>query len=1571
MKKIFTLFMVALLGAGMYMQANVSSGSCGDNLTWEVTGEPGNYVLTISGTGAMDDYDLTYAPWQEYVVGIRTINLPDGITHLGNNAFISTSVSNMVVPNSVVSIGNNCFAVNEWMQTLSLPANLTTIGYRAFDGCGLLTSLTIPAGVTSIGDGLLANCESLTNLTVEAGNTVYECPEGSNVIVTKAAPVTLISGCKNAVIPSNVTVIAPFAFQLASLTAITIPNGVTTIQDRAFSDCVSLQSLFIPAGVTQIAPNAFMHNRLASITVDAANTVYESPENSNAIIERASHKLVTGCGKTLIPDDVTSIGDWAFFQTEISTITIPANVQAIGVMAFGMCGKLLEIICESTTPPSLVVTETSHTFGYRDESSTAYHETSRNIPVYVPVGALAAYQAAEGWNEFLLKEITERPTTDPGQDPDPTPLPDPCEDSDLYRGTCGEHLNWVLTCEGELVISGYGPMTSFMRLSETPWYAKNSEIKSVSLPNGLTTISDYAFEFSDYITEIDIPASVTTIGYCAFSTCRLLKAVNFPANSQLQSIGANAFSYTKLDSLYIPASVSNIGYGITASCKNIVKITVDASNAFYDSRNDCNAIIRKSDNALIAGCKNTVIQNDVTRLCGEALHALQFTTPIEIPESVTVLERYALGLSSGLTSLTLPAGVTTLGAYAVAISSLDTLTSMAVVPPAAETTTFNSVDKSIPLYVPAASVTAYRTANVWKEFTNILPIQGDEPIEEPEQPENCVLSGQCNSNVTWSLDTCSGKLTIAGNDTMPDYSILDASPWSIYKQFITSVEVKEGVLYVGGYAFYQNYKIKTVKLPSTLQKIRGYAFGSCNALETVELQSIPNYLHTQAFNLCGNLDTIYCPCDDALYMGEDNYELQLFYDKLYRKCDKKHPAFYGYCGAPVQSENLAWRFEDGLLSFTGSGAMADYLVEPEDNYIPWADLYSYTFNITLPNGLTVIGANAFMGRENVKTVVIPSSVTEIHEDAFNACYSMDTIFMSTPAADLTWDDELENLPDFKENKATICCLPTQAMKEAYEAKFTNVNVTFATLEKQTEEPIEEPEEEITLSCIDAEGACGDQLHWAVNCTGDTLLITGKGDMYDYDFFNPTPWDAYTYSIKHVEIRKGITSIGNYGLNSINNIKSISIPEGVEHLGQYALYFCSSLESISLPNSLKSIDEYAFGGCTKLAAIVIPSSVQTIDATLFNSCPNLVSIIVSPTNTHFDSRDNCNAIIETATNTLVRGCKATVIPEDVTKLGEKAFTSLDSLKSMTIPAAVTNLMGLAFSGCENLQSLTCLATTPPQPERYYDQSTFSNVPTDIPVYIPVGTTAAYQAAKAWERFTNFIEMGNQYYVKALANHGQVNGTGLYAANTVVELTAVPDEGFRFNQWSDGTTTNPKSLTVTQDTTIRALFEKIAAAEPQVIVVGAVAPEPELQEINISFEPVEDATFYELKVYMNGKLVATVKLTGSGQLIGGIEWASAPSRMKVREAVNDNPALYSINLSQLEFGQEYTFTLDAYNEEEECISAQVGSFNVPEPSIGTSTESLEQNGLRLQKILRNGQLFIIRGEDIFTPQGQLVK
>lgn len=207
---------------------------------------------------------------------------------------------------------------------------------------------------------------------------------------------------------------------------------------------------------------------------------------------------------------------------------------------------------------------------------------------------------------------------------------------------------------------------------------------------------------------------------------------------------------------------------------------------------------------------------------------------------------------------------------------------------------------------------------------------------------------------------------------------------------------------------------------------------------------------------------------------------------------------------------------------------------------------------------------------------------------------------------------------------------------------------------------------------------------------------------------------------------------------ISGCKNTVIPNSVTSIGDYAFANCGTLYFITIPNSVTSIGEFAFARCNVLASITIPNSVTRINGSAFSHCAALGRIVVDAANPVYDSRDNCNAIIKTASNTLIRGCKNTIIPNSVSKIGRGAYYCCDSLISVTIPNSIAFIDSLAFFGCRELKDVYCFAERVPTTGEYVfqDVNLFSAT-----LHVPAASLKDYRRTAPWSNFGKIVAMKN--------------------------------------------------------------------------------------------------------------------------------------------------------------------------------------------------------------------------------------
>ena len=411
-KKLFSVLLAVIMAVGVFsvgLTANAAdiivSGTCGDDLTWMLDS---NGVLSIDGSGNMEDYRYSSAPWHDYYWDILSIVIGNSVTGIGSCAFLNCwSAKTVSIGNAVTYIGDSAFN-SAGIEGVVIPNSVVSIGESAFHRCTKLESIIIPNSVKYIEDGAFWGCDNLT--TVVIGNNVEylghanTSPEAIGIFEYYNGVFGNCLKLKSVTIGNSVKVIGDSTFEnCLELSSVNIPNSVTAIGRYAFSNCGIAGSLTIPAATESIGYGAFSCDNLESISVSGNNSFYSNDDKGVLFNKNKTILYQYPYGNIsvdyTVPSSVTTIWAGAFsgpsnYSYNLKKIIIPVTCLQIGYHAFSSCGESIII-----SNPDCSIDDTEFTFG-------SYSTMSVMPTIYGYSGSTAESYAERYERKFILIEDT-------------------------------------------------------------------------------------------------------------------------------------------------------------------------------------------------------------------------------------------------------------------------------------------------------------------------------------------------------------------------------------------------------------------------------------------------------------------------------------------------------------------------------------------------------------------------------------------------------------------------------------------------------------------------------------------------------------------------------------------------------------------------------------------------------------------------------------------------------------------------------------------------------------------------------------------------------------------------------------------------------------------------------------------------------------------------------------------------------------------------------------------------------------------------------------------------------------
>ena len=629
--------------------------------------------------------------------------------------------------------------------------------------------------------------------------------------------------------------------------------------------------------------------------------------------------------------------------------------------------------------------------------------------------------------------------------------------------------------------------------------------------------------------------------------------------------------------------------------------------------------------------------------------------------------------------------------------------------------------------------------------------------------------------------------------------------------------------------------LTAITIPNSVTSIGVGAFSGCSGLATVTIPNSVTSIGVGAFSGCSGLTSVAIPNSVTSIGGS-----------VFSDCSGL--TFITIPNSVIEIDNSAFYHCSSLSSVTIPSSVTTI---GEGAFYGCTSLTS----VTIPNSVTEIGRYAFGQCTGLVSVTIGNSVTSIGEYAFSECSSL--------ACDLVIPSSVTSIDERAFYKCSglasvtigngVTSIGQYAFFECYGLTAIYYNGDVAGW--------------CNFSF------CGDYysetnpLEYAHNLYINGELVTDLVIPETVTEIKSKAFSGATCLIS-VTISNSVTSIGKSAFSDCNGITDMTIGNSVDSIADGAFYNCSGLTSITIPNSVVSIGNSVFNRCSELSSITIGSSVASIGSRAFEYCGGLDSIYVDPANTVFDSRNNCNALIETATNKLIYGSSSTIIPNTVTSIGEGAFEDCSSLTSITIPNSVTSIGNDAFWGCSgltsvivgdgvtsirygafglcrnltdvtigrsvtsiyegvfaycsNLSNVFVKANEPPALDHLYSGEDYGVYGEEyeqygiygitkfytVNLWVPCGTEGLYRADEQWGQFGSIQGSLNNYTLNLVSANPEMGTARMVQAPECATGTAIIEavacEGYAFLSWNDGNNDNPRTVEINSDTTFMATF-----------------------------------------------------------------------------------------------------------------------------------------------------------------------
>lgn len=858
------------------------------------------------------------------------IVIPNSVTNIENSAFLRcASISSITLPEGITSIGENAFSgcigltkpvynshIFAYMPTgfigdYSIPEGITTISSAAFSGCSKLTAITIPKSVTEIANNAFSYCYGLKSITWNA----IDCSYSFSNINSQIESFTFGDDIK--VIPGSL------CYGMSKLTSIIIPNNITQIGSYAFSGCTGLTSVTIGENVESIGTNAFRDcSNLASVTL-LSNTIIGTSYSSNNMLKTIFGSQVT---HYTLGDKITSIGDYAFFQTNISKIKLPESVTEIGQSSFYQCQNL-----SSIEIPDNVLSIGRYAFSGCKNLDTVKLGEKLQIVNY------QAFYDCDKITEITIPEKLTYLAENVFENCDN--LRSIIWNAEYYYGSLGSWGGYPLENSN---------ITSFT-IGENVKIIPNNlcremSITSISIPDSVRSIGNYAFCGCWGLGSIAISKNIEEIGEGAFSNCDNIHKVIWNAK-KCQDFTSSPFAGPIIQTFEFGDEVEHIPAYLCQRMKNIKTITIPNSvksigEYAFDECSSLKSVHLPANVTTVGDYAFRNCSSLINPIYNEQIFAclpMSFTGVYTIPEGIKTIIGGACYGCYNLTSLTIPESVTKIGDYIFRnyafqkFDSLDTLRILckARALPSEKWDIAGNGGVEIPnlKYIEAPSVFFDVNEYGWPSCPKYLT---DVIITEGELTDNIFSVVGRSYKTLQKLDVSATSNTSFADEAFKGYYNLKelALPSALENvsymmvagcKNLKSITIPASVVEIDQSAFEDCRSIKEIIFEegSLLTKIGNWAFYNCHELEDIYIPEGVTEIGSAAFYGCAYAQEVHLP-KSVQTIGDNGFAL----------CSKIKKMRVDAVNPPVVENKTFYEVPNDAPVYVPDASVADYKAHP-------------------------------------------------------------------------------------------------------------------------------------------------------------------------------------------------------------------------------------------------------------------------------------------------------------------------------------------------------------------------------------------------------------------------------------------------------------------------------------------------------------------------------------------------------------------------------------------------------------------------------------------------------------------